>query len=105
MIHRGHNKHHEHEHANRHASEFRVTARRNKLLGLWAAELMKMPVEQHEAYARDVIAADLEEPTEEDVIRKVLGDFANADVSVSRDELIKKMTVLTAEARSQLEAN
>ena len=105
MITKGHSNRHEHAHANRHESDFRVVARRNKLLGLWAAELMQLPTEQHDAYAKDVIAADLQEPSDEDVIRKVLGDFANAGVPMSRDDLLKKMTRLGAEARSQLQAS
>lgn len=105
MIQRGKGKRHEHEHAARHEADFRVTARRNKLLGLWAAEALGLPSDQRDAYAREVVSADLEQPGDEDVIRKVMGDFEKHGVSLSRDDLLKKMNAFTAEARSQLEAS
>lgn len=105
MITKGHSKRHEHEHAARHESDFRVTARRNKLLGLWAAELLGLAEHERDTYAKEVIAADLEEPSDEDVIRKLLADFTRKGITVSRDDLIKKISGFTAEARSQLQAN
>lgn len=105
MITKGHSKRHEHEHAARHESDFRVTARRNKLLGLWAAEMLGVPADQRDAYAKEVIASDLEIPGDEDLIGKVLGDFADANMAMSRDDLLKKIDLFTAEARSQLQAS
>ena len=68
-------------------------ARRNKLLGLWAAELMGKTGEDAEVYARAVVKADFEEPGHEDVVRKVagdLGDIADADtIRAKMDELLK----------------
>lgn len=93
---------HEADHSHRHEKDFRVTARRNKLLGLWAAGLMNLQGAEAQSYAGEVVSADLEEPGDEDVIRKLMGDFARASVTVSRDQLHKKMDELTAEARHQL---
>ena len=76
---------HEKDHSHRHEKDFRVTARRNKLLGLWAAELMNIRGAAAEAYAKDVVTADLEEPGDEDVFRKILGDFARI-VSLYREK-------------------
>jgi hypothetical protein len=64
---------------------FRVIARRNKLLGHWAADLMNLSPVEAEAYAKDVVRADFEEAGDEDVIRKLLGDLTSANVEI--DEL------------------
>jgi hypothetical protein len=73
--------------------KFRAEARRNKLLGLWAAELMGKTGEDAEVYARAVVKAGFEEPGHEDVVRKVagdLGDIADADtIRAKMDELLK----------------
>ncbi len=72
---------------------FKAEARRNKLLGLWAAELMGKSGDDADAYAKEVIIADFEEAGHEDVVRKVagdLGDLADADTIRSKmDELMK----------------
>jgi hypothetical protein len=96
---------HEKDHSHRHQRTFRVTARRNKLLGLWAAELMNIRGAEADAYAKQVVSADLDEPGDEDVLRKLLGDFARHGVSLSRETVRKKMDELLAEARHQLEAH
>ena len=54
---------------------FRIVARRNRLLGQWAAELMKLTPAEADAYAKTVVHADLEEAGDDDVVRKVLGDL------------------------------
>lgn len=73
--------------------KFRAEARRNKLLGLWAAELLGKTGDAANAYALEVVKADFEEPGHEDVVRKVagdLGDIADADtVRAKMDELLK----------------
>jgi len=73
--------------------KFRAEARRNKLLGLWAAELMGRTGEDANTYALDVVKADFEEAGHEDVVRKVagdLGDIADADtIRAKMDELLK----------------
>lgn len=96
---------HEHEHAARHEAEFRITARRNRLLGAWAAAALNVPYDERDAYAREVVAADLEEPGDEDVIRKVLADFEKHNVPLSREELVEKLKEFAAEARAQLPAS
>ncbi|MGI3211343.1 DUF1476 domain-containing protein [Roseovarius tibetensis] len=73
--------------------KFRAEARRNKLLGLWAAELLGKTGDEADTYARAVVKADFEEPGHEDVVRKVagdLGDIADADtIRAKMDELLK----------------
>ncbi len=79
--------------------QFKADARRNKLLGLWAAELMGKSGADAEAYAKEVIKADFEEAGHEDVVRKVSGDLGDK----SDDETIRaKMAELLAVAKEQL---
>jgi len=96
---------HEADHSHKHEKDFRVLARRNKLLGMWAADLMKLQGADAETYAKQVVSSDLEEPGDEDVFRKVLGDFERHGVDVSRETVSKKMIELLAEARHQLDAH
>ena len=78
---------------------FKCEARRNKLLGLWAAELLGKSGDEAQAYAREVIAADFEEAGDEDVYRKVAGDLGGrADEATIRT----KMVDLMAEAKRQV---
>ena len=81
---------------------FRVIARRNKLLGLWAAELMKLSPVEAEAYAKDVVRADFEETGDEDVIRKLLGDLTAADVEIDEAAIRQALADRNVEARRQL---
>jgi hypothetical protein len=79
--------------------QFKAEARRNKLLGLWAADLMGKTGDDAAAYAREVIKSDFEEAGDEDVFRKVSGDLGDkADAATIR----KKMVDLMAEAKVQL---
>ena len=80
--------------------KFKAEARRNKLLGHWAAEKMGRDGEE---YAREVIKADFEEAGDEDVFRKVRGDFDAHNVSVSDDELRTKMRELLVVAAEQVQ--
>ena len=82
--------------------QFKAEARRNKLLGLWAAEKMGMTGDAADAYAKEVIASDFEEAGDEDVYRKVAGDFAARNVDVPEAELRGKMAELLATAKGQL---
>ena len=82
---------------------FRITARRNKLLGLWAAGLLGHEGEAAETYAKAVVASDFEEAGHEDVYRKVMGDFAAASVDVSEHVLRRQMNDLLDTARQQIE--
>jgi hypothetical protein len=79
--------------------QFRAEARRNKLLGLWAAELMGKTGDEATAYARDVVKADFEEAGHEDVVRKVSGDLG--DIATA-DEIRAKMAELLKVAKGQL---
>ncbi|MDX1425720.1 MAG: DUF1476 domain-containing protein [Kiloniellales bacterium] len=80
--------------------QFRVEVRRNKLLGLWAAELLGKSDAQ--AYASEVISADFEEPGDADLVRKILGDMQDAGVEMSEHRLRKKMEECLAEAKEQV---
>jgi hypothetical protein len=82
--------------------EFRAIARRNKLLGLWAAEKMGLSPESAEDYAKAVVRADFEQPGEEDVFRKIAGDFKASGLTVSEGELRSKMDELASIARDQI---
>jgi len=79
--------------------QFKAEARRNKLLGHWAAELLGKSGDDAAAYAKEVIASDFEEAGDEDVYRKVAGDLGDkADEATIR----KQMRELMAEAKSQI---
>ena len=81
--------------------EFRAQARRNRLLGEWAAELMGL--ENAKEYAQAVVKSDFEQPGDEDVLRKVYGDLKDV-VSVSEGDVRRKMDELLAIAREQVRA-
>jgi hypothetical protein len=83
---------------------FRATARRNKLLGLWAAEQMGVTGDAAQAYAREVIKADLEIPGEDDVFRKIRRDFDAKGVEKSDHQIRSKMADLMGVAVGQIEA-
>ena len=85
------------------ALRFKAEARRNKLLGIWAAGLMGKSEEEAEAYAKEVIKADLEEAGDEDVFRKIRGDFDAAGVDQSDHQIRREMEECMAEAMRQLE--
>jgi hypothetical protein len=79
--------------------QFKAEARRNKLLGLWAADLMGKSGDDAMAYAKEVIKSDFEEAGDEDVFSKVHGDLGD---KVSEADLRAKMAELTIEAKAQL---
>ena len=82
---------------------FKAEARRNKLLGLWAAKLMGKSDEEAAEYAKEVIKADFEEAGDEDVFRKVRKDFDASGVDQSDHQLRRQMTDLMAEAINQIQ--
>lgn len=84
------------------ALEFKVTARRNKLTGLWAAELLGLVGEEANVYAKSVVMADLEEPGDDDVIRKILGDFEVKGISVPREDIIAQLDAMMQVAIEQV---
>jgi len=78
--------------------KFKAEARRNKLLGLWAAGLMSKTGDEADAYAREVIKADFEEAGDEDVFRKVSGDLGSlVDEATIRAKMAELMTVAKAQ--------
>ncbi|MXP42522.1 DUF1476 family protein [Altererythrobacter soli] len=81
---------------------FRVAARRNRLLGHWAAEKMSLTPEETDAYAKEVVQADFEEVGDEDVIRKVLGDLTSAGCDVDEATVRAVLEEKSVEARRQL---
>ena len=93
----------ENKYAHDQEKKFRVIARRNKLAGQWAAGLLgKTDVD---AYAKEVVAADFEEAGDEDVIRKVAGDFKAAGVAAGEAEVRAKLAELLPVAMEQIEAS
>ena len=83
---------------------FKSTARRNKLLGLWAAEQIGLSGDDAQAYAKEVVKADLAEPGEEDVFRKIRADFDAKGVAQSDHQIRRMMGDFMAQAVSQIES-
>jgi hypothetical protein len=82
--------------------EFKATARRNRLLGEWAAGLMGLATV--EEYARAVVKSDFEQPGDEDVLRKVFEDLKGSGVQITEGDVRMKMAELLAQAREQVRA-
>jgi hypothetical protein len=83
---------------------FKALARRNKLLGLWAAEKLGKSGAEADAYAKSVVIADFEEAGDDDVVRKVKADFAAANVDQSDHQIRRTMDELLAQAIEQIKA-
>ena len=81
---------------------FRVVARRNRLVGQWAAAKMGLTPAETDAYAKSVVQADFEEAGDEDVIRKLLGDLIGAGVDTGDEEVRAALADQMVEARRQL---
>lgn len=81
---------------------FRVHARRNRLLGQWAAEQMGLSAVEGEAYAKSVVQADFEESGDEDVVRKLLGDLTSAGVELSEGDVRTALEAKAVEAKRAL---
>ena len=82
-------------------TQFKITARRNKLLGQWAAEKMGLTPEETTAYATSVVQADFEEAGDEDVVRKLLGDLTSAGVEIDDAMIRSALEDKMVEARRQ----
>ncbi len=82
--------------------QFRITARRNRLLGAWAAEKMGLSAVETEGYAKAVVQADFEEAGDEDVIRKLLGDLTSAGIDISEGDIRTALEAKAVEARRAL---
>ena len=81
---------------------FKALARRNHKLGLWVAELLGLSGAEAEAYAKSVIVADLEEPGDDDVVRKVMADLRAKGVDMSEHRLRNRMAQLLEEAKEEI---
>lgn len=86
------------------ALRFKAVARRNKLLGLWAAPQLGKSGTEAEAYAATVVSADFEEPGDDDVIRKVVGDLGAAGLRVDDEEVRRVMNRLMLLATTEIKA-
>jgi hypothetical protein len=84
--------------------KFKAGARRNKLLGLWAAERLGLSAEAAKDYAKTVVAAEFSDGGDLAVVRKVMGDLSLKGVDISEAEIRAKIDVLTAEAIAQVKA-
>jgi hypothetical protein len=85
--------------------KFKAMARRNKLLGLWAAEKLGKSGDEADAYAREVVASDFEEAGDHDVFRKIRKDFDEGGVQQSDHQIRRTMEELLATAVRQIEAS
>ncbi len=83
-------------------TEFKVMARRNRMLGLWAADVLGLAGAEADAYAKTVVMADLQEPGDEDVFRKVRGDFDAKGIQRSDAEIREQMAMLLPAARDEI---
>ncbi len=83
-------------------TRFKIAARRNKLLGLWAAERMGLSGDHAGDYAKEVVMADFAKPGDEDVLEKVLKDLTAKGLDTTNAEIRKEMDQLTETARTQI---
>ena len=83
-------------------ARFKISARRNKLLGLWAAERMGMSGASAEEYAKEVVVADFDKPGDADVLEKVLDDFTEKGLGITDTQVREQMDKLTETARQQI---
>ncbi|MCB2087716.1 MAG: DUF1476 domain-containing protein [Sphingomonadaceae bacterium] len=81
---------------------FKIAARRNRLLGEWAADKMGLTAEETDSYAKSVVQADFEEAGDEDVIRKLLGDLTAGGVDIDEAGVRTALEEKAVEARRQL---
>jgi hypothetical protein len=81
--------------------QFKIIARRNRLLGQWAARLMGLTEAEADAYAKEVVRADFEEAGDEDVIRKLIGDLTSAGVEIDDAKIREALEHKSVEARRQ----
>jgi len=82
--------------------QFKVTARRNRLLGEWAGGLLGLAGDGLKAYAAEVVQSDFDKPGDEDVLEKVLGDLNGKNIQVTNHQVRKQMDELMMEAKKQV---
>lgn len=100
----GREKAYEKEFARNEEFDFKVVARRNKLLGLWAAEKIGLSGDDALAYAKEVIISDFEEAGDDDVYRKVKADLEAKRLNISEHQIRREMEDLLSVARDQMTA-
>jgi len=83
---------------------FKAESRRNKLLGLWLAEIFGLTGDAADTYAKEVVVADLDEPGIEDVMRKVMSDIESRSAPVTEEQVRTKITELESVAIDQIKA-
>jgi hypothetical protein len=81
---------------------FRLTARRNRLFGKWAAAGLGLPANEVEEYVKSVVSADLQQPGDDDIITKVDGDLRARSIIMTRAQLREKLDEFAKEARAQM---
>jgi len=81
---------------------FRIYARRSKLIGLWAAEQLGLTGDDAEAYAKQIVAVDFEEPGHQDILRRLRADFDAKGLDISDHRIEKQMAQLLDTAREQI---
>jgi hypothetical protein len=81
---------------------FRITARRNRLVGEWAANLMKLTAAETDSYAKSVVQADFEEAGDDDIVRKLLGDLTSAGVDIDEARIRAAIEDKMIDAKRQL---
>jgi hypothetical protein len=82
--------------------QFKITARRNKLLGLWAAGVLGISGEAADAYAKTIVVADFEKPGDDDVVHHLLRDFKARGIEMTEHKIRHEMNRLHAEAEVQI---
>jgi hypothetical protein len=84
--------------------KFKAEARRDKLLGLWVAEQLGLSGDAANAYAKEVVAADFQQPGDADVVRKVMNDLGAKGVAITEQQIRQKMNEFFAQAAAQVKA-
>ena len=85
--------------------KFKAVARRNRMLGLWAAQILGLSGAQAEAYAKEVVMADFEEPGDHDVFRKIRKDFDAKGIAQSDHQIRRTMDEMMAKAVAEIKAS
>ena len=88
--------------ANDQELQFKLSAKRNKYLGSWAAEMLRKNMEETEIYIKEVIKSDFKEPGDKDVIKKIKIDFDKANLNISEQEIEKKIKEYNIKAKEDL---
>ncbi|AIK96806.1 DUF1476 domain-containing protein [Candidatus Odyssella acanthamoebae] len=91
----------EQRYANQEKHSFDINVKRDHTVGLWAAEIFGYDDEKAKRYAKEVIVADLEEPGDEDIIRKLIADFETHGISMTRQEIEKQLLLAEEKIKSQ----